>query len=280
MKYLVSIADLHCCHKLGLCNPDTELPTENGDSTEGVELTETQRYIWGEYLRHIDYVKRVTGNSPVILTLLGDWMHGDKHPEQLMSNRLSDQIDIAVKAVEPWIKAFKKILCVRIFMGTGAHDPVGGLTVLAAQRLQGLYPRLDIRAVMHELMWINNVKFDLTHPAPSTGGRTWLKGNILRYYLKSAMLDEIAHDEEPARCYLRAHRHEDVHEQVEIQGIPDRRADIWVLPSYCGISYYAKNRNGEYRLHNGMLYIEVGKDDIGKWEMTRSELDTRTVERL
>ena len=275
---VAAFGDPHCHHVLGLCNPETPLESpDNPRIIENPHITTIQRYLWGKYLEYIEKIRIWAGRDPVLLILAGDWMHGMRYPEQLMSNRPSDQTAIAVAIMEPWLK-FRDLRSVRMAQGTPAHDPVGSLTLEAFRLFREKHPELDVKATLHALATLNGVDIDYTHVGPHPGSREWLKGNVVRYDLRSMMQSDINYGQEPPRIYLRAHRHEKSHERVEIRGKPDRVGDMFLIPSFCGMSYHAKNATRQYRLTTGMLALEIINGQFIQHRWYDETLDIREKE--
>lgn len=276
---MASFADSHCHLRCGLLNPDTLLETDTPRVKRHPRLTDTQEYLWETYIEDIDKISELAGADPVLLVVAGDWMQGMKYPEQLMSNIPSDQTAIAVAIMEPWMR-IRNLKAIRIAQGTGAHDPVGSLTIEACRLLKALYPKIDIEASFHAVVTLRGLDIDYTHYGPHPGSRKWLEGNTVRYNLKDMMLDDICYAEEPPRIYIRAHRHTLRHEAVEIYGKPDRYADMFLLPPSSGMSYHAKNVVAKKRLVTGRVAMEIidGKYAFNPDLMYKHVLDIRERE--
>jgi len=277
-KLVLVVTDWHSGHVLGLCSPDVRLEDpDTGEKTVIPSLTDTQRYLWDVYRDDVESARKWAGRDPVILLHLGDMTQGNKHPEQLMSNRRSDQVAIAVKSLELPLSRVQNVEAVRLVQGTSAHDPIGEMTILAAKD-KDLYKLCrNIKTTIHTVMTVGGAKVDYTHPGPHPGGRKWLEGNIVRYNLRDMMLDDICYGIEPADVYLRGHRHTYRHEVVEIYGDPDRRSEMFSLPAYCGISYYARQAATKPRLTTCMLMLEIIDGKVGH-QLFKRTLDARTKE--
>jgi len=276
---IAAFGDTHCHLSIGLCNPDTLLETDVPRVKKHPQLTEPQEYLWETYIEDIEKISELAGSDPVLLFLGGDWMQGMKYPEQSMSNIPSDQIAIAVAIMEPWFM-IKNLKAIRIIQGTGAHDPMGSLTIDATRLLKKDHPKIDIEIAFHTVSTVHGVSIDVTHFGPHPGSRKWLEGNIVRYNVKDMMLDDICYGEEPARIYLRAHRHIFRHEAIEIYGNPDRYADMFILPPSSGMSYYAKSTLYKKRLVTGRVAMEIidGHYLFNPEHMFKHVLDTRERE--
>lgn len=167
MKYLVFAADPHAGHKLGLCNPDTTLYDEDAEGElvpYQPQLTETQKYLWDLQSKAIGRAKQIIGQSPALLFFVGDLMHGNKYPQQLVSTRISDQVVIAANNAKPWYDSGIAFDAVRIVKGTAAHNlGEGALEILLAEQLKALYPTVDTRCLYHGLITVGN-SFDVDLP--------------------------------------------------------------------------------------------------------------------
>ncbi len=276
---VAAFADPHCHLRCGLLNPNTLLETDIPRIKKRPKLTDTQEYLWETYIEDIGKICELAGADPVLLVIAGDWMQGMKYSEQLMSNVPSDQTAIAVAIIEPWMK-LKNLKAIRIAQGTGAHDPVGSLTTQAYRLLKALYPKIDIEVSFHAVATLRGLDIDYTHFGPHPGSRKWLEGNIVRYNLKDMMIDDICYGDEPARIYIRAHRHTLRHEAVEVYGKPDRYADMFLLPPSSGMSYYAKNIVPKKRLVTGRVAMEIidGKYSFNPEHMFKHMIDIRERE--
>ena len=281
MRQLVAvITDTHCTHKVGLCNPNTLILDSDGPTKHRIAQETTQKYLWSHYIEDIEAVHRWASNDEVVIIHAGDWMHGDKYPAQLMTLQPSDQHEIAMLIMEPWFSAIDRIKAVRITEGTDAHDPTGSKSIEATRLLAALYPNRDIDVTIHTLLTLDGIRIDFAHPGPHPGSRKYLDGNVARLHLKSWMLDDIAHDVEPARIYLRGHRHTYRHERAEVYGEPDRVADLFICAPYCGISYHARQYILPQRMVTGILALEIEDGKFTDYRAFKHIRDMRTQEIL
>ena len=276
---VASFADSHCHLRIGLLNPNTLLETDTPRVMKHPKLTDSQEYLWQTYIEDIEKIRELAGSDPVLLILAGDWMQGMRFSEQLMSNIPSDQTAIAVAIMKPWTM-LKNLRAIRLAQGTAVHDPVGSLTIEACRLLKNEYPKIDIEATFHAVVTLRGLKIDYTHKGPHPGSRKWLEGNIARFNLKDMMLDDICYGEEPARIFIRAHRHIFRHVTAEIYGKPDRYGDLFLLPPSSGMGYYAKNAVYKKRLITGRIVMEIidGKYHFNPDHMFKHVLDTREKE--
>jgi hypothetical protein len=174
-----------------------------------------------------------------------------KHIDQLMSNRLTDQLLIAFANVQPWLDlpGLRKI---QIAAGTGSHEfGEASSTIMLANMIRQARPDLEVKLVFHGLAWDKELNgfVDFSHHGPNQGIRVWTKDGVARLSLRSLMLDEIIHGREVPKLYLRGH----IHMPIDIEeNYGQHRARLVVVPSLCGMSVYARQvTKSSYMLHNG-----------------------------
>jgi len=79
-----------------------------------------------------------------------------------------------------------------------------------------IFKNKDIKMCQHGLLDIDGVTIDYAHHGPFPGSRSWLKGNIARYYLRDLMMREIMNGNSPPKLVVRAHYHTPVEEYLKI----------------------------------------------------------------
>lgn len=279
-RIVVAVADFHSGHKLGLMDPETVLPSDDGPYTPGT--TATQRYLWELCREYMGRVIALADGDDVVLFHDGDLMHGDRYPEQLVSTRKADFVLIARQNLQPWMKV-PNVSAVRLLLGTEAHNfGEGSGEILVAEMLDNQHPKVDVKAYYHGLIDVGGVEFDVSHRGPYPGSRKWLKGNILRYYLRSLMMDELLDGRVPPRVVLRAHYHTYLRETVRIE-VRDRTyvSDIVLLPSFCGLGGYAHQRTRSiHKQAHGLVAFEVVDGELAGIHPFKRSLDVRTKETL
>jgi hypothetical protein len=272
--------DTHGGHINGLLNPKTRLPAEraNGDRYWYTpKLNEIQRWLWETHEAHRKEVVQFAGGDEIVFFDLGDITHGNAYKYQLVSERMGDQMLIAAFNFHPWV-ALPNVKTVRIAQGTGAHEFDFGSSGVIVERLVASMAEVDIRVVKHGLASCNGVDVDYAHHGPGVGIRDWLKGNILRRYLQSIMSKSFGAGVEPPRIVLRGHKHEMKRETVYWHG---RTSDIWVLPSYSGLTDHARKvTQSTPGLGIGMLAFEVTDGRLGNILELEETVDLRTKEEL
>ncbi len=284
-KIVVALADTHGGHKLGLLNPDTKVHDQNeSGKTEysKVKLTATQRWLWKMYREDIASVVTLAGNDPIMLLTLGDLCNGDKYPEQLVSTRRSDQIEIAMSNLSPWLE-LKNLTKLRIVKGTGAHGfGEGTAEHLICQQIQARYPNLDVQVISHGLADVDGVLIDYSHHGPGAGIRHWTSGNQVRYYLRSILDTEIIAGRQPPDIVLRAHYHNLCWESIRMRGKNGYyQSHAIILPAYCGLSDHGQQATkSQYLLSCGLVAIDIVDGELAKITPYARSADLRTKEKL
>lgn len=282
---IILLGDMHSGHKLGLCNPNTEIEDVDEIGTpvkRKLALTHTQIYLWDRFREHIEKAKSLIGKNRVIIFHGGDPTHGDKYPEQLLVNRSADQVDIAVANLSYLIDNFN-VKAVRLIVGTASHSMSEYSSDSEIQcKLVQLYPHIDVKNLLHSLATIDDVEIDVAHHGPGPGIRQWTKGNVARYYLRSLVNQEIADDRCPPAMVFRFHHHDYIHEALDVIYHGTRMTShIFVVASYCGLNHYARQvSKSSHKLTNGMVIVTVEKGRILDWQPIISTLDLRTRETL
>jgi hypothetical protein len=283
---IVTVSDLHGGHRHGLLNPATLLYDidENGnqlDSTHHPELTRIQEYLWDEYTKGIAEVKEIAGPDPIYIIMNGDLTAGNKYHQLLVSDRIADQFIISIYNCMPWYELAPK--AVRIITGTGAHVFMQGSGEILANEILGLkYPAISTRVMDHGLFEIAGSTVDVSHHGPFGGSRAWLKGNVARYYLQSAMFEEIQAGKIPPRIYMRGHYHEDIEETVTIKAAGTRyKSTLMITPSFAFIDNHTRQTvKSPARITHGMSVAEIVDGELLKITWLTRTIDIRSKENL
>ena len=284
---LIVRTDAHSGSKLGLQNPDTELWDEDEEGNlepYKPELTATQKWLWECYPRHIDKAIEEAGDDGIVLFDLGDMGQGGKHAAELVSVRDADQAELVIGTFEPFEPYADRIRAIRLIVGTGAHNfGFGSLEIAALGRLKNMFPKTDVKLVKHGLFTISGVPVDASHHGPGGGNRTWLHGNILRYYLRSLMLAEIMAGNEPPVLVLRAHHHGEAMEVVTVYGGDGKvwSSTIYLVPPYCGMTHYGRKvTQSRHTLSIGLLSFRLRNGIVEQQNRFVETIDLRTKEVL
>jgi len=214
------LGDDHAGNKLGLLNPETKLPeeTETGEIIyKTPELTEIQKFLWQTFTEeYLPKIKILAGDDEIVLIKMGDGTQGMKYVSELVSTRMADQMLIQYKNIEPLLQ-LPNISSVRLVKGTGAHSfGEGSSDLLLEDWIRQRYPNLDVKSLYHGCANINGAVVDYAHHGPSAGIRAWLRGNVLRLYVQSLMMDDILAKRLPPHIVVRAHVHTPRHEYVSV----------------------------------------------------------------
>jgi len=286
-KIIVAMADMHSGHKLGLLNPDTRVHEQDEMGRVKkvkVKFTATQKWLWKMYRKDVQDVVELAGDDPIVLLVVGDACNGDKYPDQLVSTRRSDQIEIAVRNLDPWVE-LQNLDKLRLAKGTGAHDfGEGSAELLVAAQIQAKHEGLDVQVLWHGLGDADGVLIDYAHHGPSAGIRHWTSGNQVRYYLKSIMDTEIWANRRPPDVVLRAHYHNLCWETVKVRrgkGDEYTQAHAIILPAYCGMSDHGQQATqSKYLISCGLVAMEVVDGELMRIVPFARSMDLRTREKL
>lgn len=284
---LVIISDTHANGKHSLMNPHVKLPEEDerGNLT-GKEWTpqptKTQEYLWQLYTYGMQEVYKIAKDDEIMVIHNGDECQGNKHPANLVSMRLADQILIAVANLEPWL-LFPNVNHFRFANGTQAHNfLMGSSTQLVRAQLAALHPNKDVMTCYHGLIEYNGYTVDYAHHGPGTGTRDWLKGNVARNYLRDLMTREIKQGNCPPNLVLRGHYHTPVHEYLEDTfNRKTVKSDLYVTPSFAKLDDHAQQATqSTFLMTFGMLVIEIVDGKMVDEHRLYDTVDLRTREVL
>ena len=285
-RIVLLFADTHAGHNLALMNPTVKLPDHgpgDGDATYTPAATKMQRWLWQCYTDDIRKVRELAGDDEIVVVHVGDITWGTTHPDRLVSGVLSDQPYIATANLLP-LAVLDNVRTIRLIHGTCAHEMGhGSASEIVAQYLRGQFPDKSIAAVQHNLLDIDGVEVDCAHHGPPTGSRSWLKGNVLRYAIKSQMIQDVLDGCEPPRVVVRGHYHECVKETVTLHGARDWETTGILLPSYAGLTHYAqKVTRSAYKIGCGMAAFEIVAGHLTSEgvHLYRRAIDLRTRETL
>jgi len=262
-RLVAALADMHAGHVLGLLNPETVLVRqldEHGEYEEWTpELTSTERLLWALYQEHLGRLVELAGGDEIVVFYAGDITHGTKYAQGLIADvSRSQQRTIAKWNLKPLIQ-MPNVKVARLFTGTAAHVWPGSAEAKVAWALRNDYPQKDVQSVHHSRTRVDGVLFDTAHHGPHPGSRDWLRGNVALYYLKDRIYRDRRMGKEPARVYIRAHRHVWVPvPYVDRWKGQESKHDLTVLPSYCGLGAFARKvTQSEPELTVGMCVYEL-----------------------
>lgn len=283
-RIIAVVSDSHAGHKLGLCNPKTELEQiENGKVIKYYpQISETQKFMWNVYLWGINETIKLAGNDEIILIHNGDPTHGKASFLETMSTKLSDQLLIAQANIELWLQ-YPNIHIIRFAAGTGLHElGEASAQILIANALRGKYPDKDIGVVYHGLLDIDGFLIDYAHHGPNVGIRKWLEGNELRYYLRSIMIGEVLEGRTPPHLVLRGHYHVYRKEYLEMTA-NGQTYESWaiILPGFTFKDDYTRRATrSEFKQSIGIIAFEILDGHLYRGYRFTKTADVRTKEIL
>lgn len=277
----MELQDTHGGFKLALMNPEVVLYDEDEEGNPvpyTPKPTASQEYLWSLYLEHIREVKKLADGSPIVVIHDGDLAQGGKHKTLLVSDRMADQMRIGAWNLKPWLE-LKNLVAMRIAVGTEAHNfGMGSAEIMVQELLQAQYPKSDIKVCYHGLLTVGGVNIDFAHHGPHPGSRSWLKGNIVRFYLRDLMTREILAGNKPPDLVMRAHRHEYIHETLNCGKYFSR---ICLGPSYSMLGDYAvMATQSAHEITNGLVAWEIKDGRLREPYKFMKTRDVRTKEEL
>lgn len=278
-RILLALSDMHAGHRLGLLSPETVLVREDDLGRIlrwSPALGATQKWLWECYQSCISDAADLAGDAEIIVLHNGDATNGDNHGGCIPDVTRDDQRAIAVANLSSLV-ALRQVKKVRLITGTAVHVPD-----CAEARIAAALDANDAKAAHHERVTIDGAAFDLAHHGPPPGARDWLHGNVALYYLKSAVYADRRIGKAPSRAYLRGHFHAYVPAHFE-EFWEGRRweYDLTVIPSFCGLTDYARKvtRSRSY-LEVGMVAYVIKAGRLVRIEPFVHSLDLRMEEEL
>jgi hypothetical protein len=254
--------------------------TKEGDLIPYVpKLTSYQDWLWHDlWMPSLEIVKETVSSDRLIVVHLGDATHGNGHPEQLMGTREADQRIIAGETMHHLVEMLHPA-AIRLVKGTSVHEfGEGSSAVLLSRELSFRHPELDVKPLYHWLLEIDTKLVDCSHHGPTMGARSWLTGNMARYYLRDIQIGAALCGESAPDLVLRGHVHGFVDEVVTTGKMHGR---IIICPSLCGLGDYARKATRSVGvLTNGMVLVEISGGRIADVVPLVETLDLRTKERF
>lgn len=277
---VANISDMHSGFSLGLMHPESVCKQAGKDGKlipYTPSMTESQEYLWYDcYLNDLYRLKIAANGDPIIVILNGDLTHGDKHKSLLVSDRMSDQIAIGCKNLEPLFN-IENVVMARFASSTGAHSfGEAASDILIAEQLKVMYPKTDISNTYHGLLDVDGFEIDYSHHGPYPGSREWLRGNVAGLYLRDIMIRSIERGEKPPDAVMRAHYHQWV---VAPTWFGDYFSQLFVSPSYCMLGDYGHQvARSPDTIVNGMYALEIVDGKLREVHKFLHKLDVRTKE--
>lgn len=276
------INDIHSGHKLGLCNPETELEDHSNGATITYhpDISEIQKLMWDTHIWGLENTIDLADKDDIILVHDGDPTHGKAPFLETMGTRMSDQIIIAEANFAPWLK-YKNVKMMRFAIGTGIHEMgEGSSSILIANALQNEHHKLDVDVVYHGELDIDGFKIDYAHHGPNIGTRVWLTGNEMRLYLRSIMMREIMDRHDPPDLVMRGHYHTYHREYLEIN-TAKKAYGSWIvlLPGFTFKDDYTRRATkSEFKQGFGILVFELVNGKLHEMHKFIRSVDLRTKE--
>jgi hypothetical protein len=280
---LAVVTDKHAGHLLGLCNPNVRLHQigHDGEIREYTPaLTDSQVFLWDVQTEIVEYAVRLANGCPIDVLDVADPTHGKAYPEQTISTRTDDQIEIAVSNWEPWF-TLPNLRYVRLLTGTGLHEMGEGSTVIRiAETLRFKYSFDGISVYHHGLIKSDGVAIDVAHHGPNAGKRYWLGGNVAKFYLQDIMMWEVARGERPPDLVLRGHRHQVVNVVTTL--LTPKMNDYYesrliVVPPLCMMSDHARKvTESKYLVTVGGVLFVIEDGVLSRPIFVMHTIDVRT----
>lgn len=231
----IALSDLHAGYPFAPLHPETVLPAldDRGEQIEN-EYVQPTRTATAKMLYDMMEADRkkcfdMIGEEPAFLLFEGDARHGRP---TTVSPRVTDHDIIAVDLLRPWL-APPNVEWARFIKGTEYHVGKYGQGELAIARALASDLRKDIKAYHHVELHAYGVILDVAHKGAAAGSRAWLRGNELRYYVKSIQDNYLKVGKPPPDAVLRGHYHDRTIVHVE-NPTWDRTWWTWgaIVPAY------------------------------------------------
>lgn len=258
-KWAIALSDPHAGSEDGLMNPDVKLTKFNQDG-EPVSftpaLTPNQETLWYDvFAPAMEQIAEITAGDDVAVILNGDPTQGGVFFEALVSSSQSIQVQIAISNLAPLL-ALPNVKALRMSASTQVHVyGESSADTSIAGFLRERYPNVDIRFVNHGVLNIDGVRIDYAHKGPSVGGRSWLRGDDARRYLKDQIMTHVLAKKQPPDLFLRAHYHEYIEERVRVG---EYISHIIITPPLTMMGNYAKDRTrNKFMAQVGLVLTEI-----------------------
>jgi len=299
IDYALIFSDIHSGGKLGLCNPNAttiettekvqggEIYTESWE--EPVQLNGFQEYLWESLTKEwLPAVKKIVGKNKITLISGGDLTQGNRWKTHLMTNTMENQYRLAVFSVLPFLQLMNVH---QFFLVTGTEVHIGeeGIAphqvkmLLRLPEFREQYKNdIDMHVAHHLMLDVNGFVMDVAHHGSGTGSRTWLKGNMIRYEMKSNILAEKLAGNMPPDLYVRGHFHSPI-EEDHTQFISDQpmRTKSIVVPSLAGMNMHARKvTRSAPSVTNGIALAEIIDGKTSKIHWFMKTLDLRTKKKV
>jgi hypothetical protein len=278
---VAAIGDLHANSKLAIMRPGIELPPFDTMSDVYIpQATEIQRWEYDEFQKHKQGLIDLADKSEIFFIVGGDITHGKRYPnKERVSVRAFDDFAIAADILGE-LAVLKNVKQMRIVKGTGSHVYSHGTSELIVARILNAQHKVDARVAYHYSINIRGVEFDIAHHGPGPGIRNWLKGNVLRLYVRSIVMGAVMARDTVPDVLLRWHYHQYIPETHEFR--PDGmtyKTLARICPSYAYVDEHARQTvKSPSKLTVGMLAFEIENKKVVKDHEFLSDIDLRRRE--
>lgn len=279
---LVLLGDFQSGHREALMPLDMQLKAEMSGKVEYFPITPTpfQVYVWAVYEKQIARAIEIADGDDLVVFTGGDLCQGVYFPRYLISSRLSDQIQIAMANLQPWLK-LKNLKAMRFVKGTGYHEfGEGSAAILINDFVKAKRPDINTETYFHGLINVRGVTVDAAHKGANEGSRKWLSGNNPRLYTQSIMMNDLEFGRRPPDIVWRNHYHQYIRTPVILfWGGVEYETQYVLTPSFQGKDEWTRDAIKNYPiLHNGMVAIEIEKGHICRIHPLIEILDLRVHE--
>ena len=214
---VVVVSDLHVGSTLGLCKPVVYL-----DDGQEYRANRLQQEAW-DYWTNV-FWKQVWQNKKkgikTVVVANGDLVDSQHHGTvQVFSSSIMDHINHAAEILDPIREKADAFFVTR---GTPAHVMASGAAdEQIARQVKATKANGNpggVRSSYHLKLNIDGVLFDIAHQGPNPGYRMWTRGNTVRAFVRTIMLDALVRGARPPDALIRSHVHSKVHETCRDYG--------------------------------------------------------------
>ena len=262
-------SDSHAGMTYGLMYPDTQLIEETHDGKREYYTPaqrEIQKLLCEIRENNLKLAKSIAGKDPITYFHNGDITHGTKYPEFLVSTAMSAQLTIARRNLQEMYSVLGDKTKTVLIEGTGAHNfGEGSAEVMLYEELKGKHPIMHHRHMMYNS---NGFRIDIAHHGAGVGIRQWTKGNAMRYYTASIMIEDLVNGTEPPDLVVRGHFHTHHTEVLQVGELRRKETRIINLPAMCGMNTHSRQatRSTSY-VSFGLCIVEVIDGKIARqWD--------------
>jgi hypothetical protein len=244
------------------------------------EVRPIQKHLWRWHEEDRLAIRDLAGKDRIVFVEMGDMTQGVVFKDNLAETELASQVAMAEWTIRPWLE-MENVKAVRIVQGTGVHLwGTGSTEKIIASKLREQYPNKNINIANHYALDVDDFLMDIAHHGPGPGSRNWLKGNVLRLYAQSEMMDLVVMQKPVPSLMLRAHFHEMTTATATYQvGGKIWEMSAWITPPYAFINNHAQKAvRSPGRMGIGMLAFELINGKLYDKHTFMHYVDLRTRE--